>query len=185
MKTILLDVDGVLLDTGKRIQEYLAKEHGVTENQDIFCWDWEYSLGVEWKDNEEFWKWFWSEPLEKYTGALEFVQACKEAGYRVNACSNRTYGSARDAAIRDFHEFGFDEIQVVDDPIEKQTWAVRWCAKYSLEDNPKNAWLLAQQVRYSLLLTRSWNIRCMDFRRPTWTRVDDYAHFLCEITGGY
>jgi phosphoglycolate phosphatase-like HAD superfamily hydrolase len=204
MKTILLDVDGVLLDTGKRILQYLEEHYPeqmprlvlgskVHLNPDlIFCWDWEYALGVEWRNNEAFWSWFWSEPLEEYPGAREFVENIKAAGYRVNACSNRTYGPARDAAIRDFHVFGFDEIAIVDDPKDKFMQAYKWGGViFSLEDNPKNAYSLATLENYSVgfrssfLLTRPWNSRCADFRNPTWSRVDDYAHFLREITGGY
>jgi phosphoglycolate phosphatase-like HAD superfamily hydrolase len=200
VKTILLDVDGVLLDTGKRVLQYLEQHYpekmprlvlGSKVHLDpdlIFCWDWEYALGVEWKNNSKFWEWFWSEPLEEYPGAREFVENIKAASYRVCACSNRTYGPARDAAIRDFTNFAFDEIQVVDDPYDKIKWMTYWQSKFTLEDSPKNAYLLATQADYgyhSYLLTRPWNSRCVDFRSPTWSRVDDYAHFLCEITGGY
>jgi FMN phosphatase YigB (HAD superfamily) len=182
IETILMDVDGVLLNLVPPVQTYVQEHFGVgiIEN-DITSWDWDYALGIP-VMSDEFWKHVWTSEITPYMGARYFIHTLDNLGYRVVAVSQRTTEEAIAHAKKEFPTWGFDNWVLADDFEQKLKFAYAMDAKWSLEDNPKTAALLGRKKDdlKSYLMNRPWNAKA----RPvtgSYKRVYDYNDFLNEL----
>jgi hypothetical protein len=191
------DVDGVLLDIVNPACDILNKDFGTNLTPaHITTWDWEYCLSFPPGYWPEFWQKLWSTPSHPYVGANRFLAQLRALGFIPVGLSTRPQkwfglkpvSLARDAAERDNEALDLAYILYVEKHEEKvqkvhQHWPE---ARYSIEDNPKNArdlGALCPNIARSMLMDRPWNRSCMSVQ-DDWTRVWAYSDIINQLTSG-
>lgn len=187
-ETFALDVDGVVLDIIPGALDYVRENFDmVLTEEDVTDWDWQYIWSLPGGLTKEFWTAVWSRPALPYFGALTFIDNLKDLGFHVIAISTRPrewkgIGSmARDAALRDFPQLGFDAIHLVDQHADKVKVILDEGAKFIVEDNPVNAMQCSMDGgARSFLMTRPWNRLCLTVNNA-WERVNTYEDILEHV----
>lgn len=192
----ICDIDGVLLDIVSPACSIINKDFGMNLTpRDITTWDWEYCLSFPADYWTSFWQQLWETPSQPYKNANNFLGLLRGMGFKPVGLSTRPRswnglnpsGIARKSARRDNEALDLDCIIYVDNHESKaKTASAVWSgARYSIEDNPKNARDLGAltNLSRSLLLTRPWNATCIDVNN-NWMRVDNYAHVIQELLQG-
>lgn len=181
-QTILMDVDGVLLDLITPVQEYSYSKYNTPIYEEMFTsWDWDYALGIP-LICDELWEHIWSSDLQPYRGAISFVKTLQDLNFTVVAVSCRSTKEAKANAERQFPVFKFAQVILCDNYKEKIQHARDIDATWSLEDNPKTAAALGRSKSdlHSCLLERPWN-------RDSIALTEDYKRILSynEFIGEY
>lgn len=179
-QTILIDVDGVLLDMFPPVREYIKlKFDKDIDPYMITSWDWDYALGIP-VMSDEFWDHIWGSELQPFHGAISFVKTLQDLNCNVVAVSCRSYPNAKANAERQFPAFNFDDYILCDKFEEKVDHAYTIDATWSLEDNPKTAAALGRDCDLrSYLLDRPWN-RYAIALTGDYKRIRSYQEFIWE-----
>lgn len=187
-QTILMDVDGVLLDLLPSVQEYVHTKFNkrITPSM-ITSWDWDYALGIP-VMSDEFWDFIWNSELPLFPGALTFIKTLQALNFKVIAVSQRSKPAAIANAERQFPAFGFDDYILCSKYEDKVRIAHEIGANWALEDNPKIAASLGRGKNNlkSYLIDRPWNKNSIALTKD-YTRINNYYEFLeirLDITWG-
>lgn len=181
---VVLDVDGVLCDPYPAISAIAVELYGAPEMriQDIRYYDFlSYGYGIEVDD--EFWRRVWtSELIRPMPWAAKVIDLLRRKELSPRLLSHRPSPEGQ-AQLFDFAKsirVGRDEVQAVSRRDEKARIAADLGAVASLEDHPITAAHLGEVVRLSCLITKPWNLQCVDVKNR-FRRVQSLAHFLFEV----
>lgn len=181
---VVLDVDGVLCDPYPAISAIAVELHGAPEMRigDIRYYDFlSYGYGIEVDD--EFWRRVWtSELIRPMPWAAKVIDLLRRKELSPRLLSHRPSpeGQAQLLAFAESIGVASDEVRAVSRRDEKARIAADLGAVASLEDHPITAAHLGEVVRLSCLITKPWNLQCVDVKNR-FRRVQSLAHFLFEV----
>jgi len=187
-RTLVTDIDGVLLDFGLAIRSVLENLYW-GELKTPHCYTLEEAYGIpaavlgKPSPHSDTWRDIYATPAKLYPDALEFVARLKAAGINVIGLSYRCE-AGREASRRDLAAMPFDELHYVDDPKDKPAFvseAARNGQTWYIDDHPVYAADMAEAVPSArvYLITREWNQRCLDL--GNYHRVSNFVEILREV----